>query len=91
MANGPYVFFEFTANAFLHHMIRNIVGSLVYVGKGKHPPQWIAELLQGRDRTRAAPTFDASGLYLLNVEYDSKWGLTAPRLRGPRLAHATVE
>ena len=38
VANGPYVFFEFTANAFLHHMIRNIVGSLVYVGKGKHPP-----------------------------------------------------
>jgi len=91
VANGPYVIFEFTANAFLHHMIRNIVGSLVYVGKGKHPPQWIAELLQGRDRTRAAPTFDASGLYLLNVEYDSNWGLPAPRLRGPRLAHATVE
>lgn len=91
MTNGPYVIFEFTANAFLHHMIRNIVGSLVYVGKGKHSPQWIAELLQGRDRTRAAPTFDASGLYLLNVEYDARWNLPATRLRGPRLAHATVE
>jgi tRNA pseudouridine38-40 synthase len=90
-ARGPYVIFEFSANAFLHHMVRNLVGSLVYVGKGKHPPQWIAELLQGRDRTRAAPTFDASGLYLLNVEYDARWGLPAPRLRGPRLAHATVE
>jgi tRNA pseudouridine38-40 synthase len=42
---GPYVLFDFVANAFLHHMVRNIVGCLVYVGKGKHPPEWIAELM----------------------------------------------
>ncbi len=88
--NGPYVIFEFSANAFLHHMVRNIVGSLIYVGKGKHPPQWIAEVLRGRDRSRAAPTFDASGLYLLRVEYESRWGLPMPRMHGPRLMHATV-
>ena len=82
---------ELQANAFLHHMVRNIVGSLVYVGKGRHPPQWVGEVLRGRDRSRAAPTFDASGLYLLRVEYESHWGLPAPRLQGPRLAYAAVE
>ena len=50
-ASGPYVVFDFTANAFLHHMVRNIVGCLVYVGKGKHPPEWISELVVARDRT----------------------------------------
>lgn len=88
---GPYVIFEFSANAFLHHMVRNIVGSLVYVGKGKHPPQWIGELLRGRDRARAAPTFDASGLYLLRVDYESHWGLPEPRMQGPILVHAATE
>ncbi len=55
--DGEELCFDFRANAFLHHMIRNIVGSLVYVGAGKHPPGWVAELLAKRDRTRAAPTF----------------------------------
>jgi len=72
---GDYVVFDFCANAFLHHMVRNIVGSLIYVGKGKHPPEWVGEVLAGRDRGRAAPTFDASGLYLARVEYDGRWGL----------------
>lgn len=73
--SGNHVVFEIQANAFLHHMVRNIVGCLIYVGKGKHPPQWIGELLSCRDRTRAAPTFDAAGLYLANVEYERRWGL----------------
>lgn len=70
--------FEFVlrANAFLHHMVRNIVGSLVYVGAGKQPPDWIAEVLASRDRSRAAPTFAPEGLYLQRVEYDPKWGLS---------------
>jgi tRNA pseudouridine38-40 synthase len=71
--------FSFTANAFLHHMIRNIVGSLVYVGAGKHPPQWIAEVLAARDRRLAAPTFAPDGLYLAGVEYDPAFGLPAFR------------
>jgi tRNA pseudouridine38-40 synthase len=75
---GDYVIFEFAANAFLHHMVRNIVGCLVYVGKGRHPPGWIAEVLAGRSRARAAPTFDASGLYLAGVSYDASWALPAP-------------
>jgi tRNA pseudouridine38-40 synthase len=63
------------ANAFLHHMVRNIVGTLVYVGNGRHPPAWLGEVLASRDRAQAAPTFAAEGLYLERVEYDPKWGL----------------
>jgi tRNA pseudouridine38-40 synthase len=75
---GDMVIFDFRANAFLHHMVRNLVGSLVYVGKGSHPPQWIAELLAARDRTRAASTFDPAGLYFAGVEYAPEWGLPSP-------------
>jgi tRNA pseudouridine38-40 synthase len=67
--------FVIRANAFLQHMVRNIVGSLVYVGAGKRAPGWIAELLAARDRTKAAPTFAPAGLYLERIEYDAKWGL----------------
>jgi len=73
--SGDLLVFDFCANAFLHHMVRNIVGCLVYVGKGKHPPEWMGEVLAGRDRNRAAPTFEAGGLYLSQVEYDARWGL----------------
>jgi tRNA pseudouridine38-40 synthase len=72
---GDELDFVIRANAFLHHMVRNIVGSLVYVGSGKQPPAWVAEVLASRDRAKAAPTFAAEGLYLERVEYDAKWGL----------------
>ncbi len=72
---GDLVVFDFEASAFLHHMVRNMVGSLVYIGQGKHAPGWIAELLDERDRRRAAPTFAAAGLYLVGVEYEACWGL----------------
>jgi tRNA pseudouridine38-40 synthase len=71
----PYLRFDFSANAFLHHMIRNIVGALIYVGAGRHPPGWIAELLAERDRTRAAPTFAADGLYFAGADYDARFEL----------------
>lgn len=72
---GDMLRLEFAANAFLHHMVRNMVGSLVYVGSGRQPVEWLAEVLRSRDRTRAAPTFAASGLYLAAVEYDAVWSL----------------
>ncbi len=74
---GDMVVFELAANAFLHHMVRNIVGSLAYVGAGRRTPQWIGELLAGRDRSRAAPTIDAGGLYLAAVHYDARYELPA--------------
>jgi len=67
--------FDLDADAFLHHMVRNIVGCLVYVGKGKHTPEWLKEILEGRDRTRAAPTFAPDGLYLRRIRYEAKWNL----------------
>ncbi len=65
------------ANAFLHHMVRNIVGSLIQVGIGNRQGDWIAELLAGRNRELAAPTFSPDGLYLAKVDYDARWGLPA--------------
>lgn len=75
---GPLVRISVTANAFLHHMVRNIVGGLVYVGVGRRPHSWIKDVLQARDRTAGAPTFSAAGLYLARVEYDPALGLPAP-------------
>lgn len=72
---GDLLVFRLRANAFLQHMVRNLVGSLVYVGKGKYPPAWIADVLASRDRSRCAPTFPPDGLYLTGVEYDSAWNL----------------
>ena len=72
---GDLFIFTLRANAFLHHMVRNIVGSLIVVGKGDSPPEWLNQVLQGRDRSQAAPTFMPDGLYLAKVIYDPKWGL----------------
>lgn len=73
--HGDFLVFEFCASAFLHHMIRNIVGALVQIGRGLQPPGWMAELLAARDRTRGAQTFDAAGLYFTGVEYEDRWQL----------------
>lgn len=69
--------FDLHADAFLYRMVRNIIGALVYVGNGRQPPSWIGELLAGRDRTRAAPTFAAAGLYLTGVDYPARFNLPA--------------
>ncbi|PWF54958.1 tRNA pseudouridine(38-40) synthase TruA [Massilia glaciei] len=73
--NGHLIVFTVRANAFLHHMIRNLIGSLIYVGSGRHPAPWLREVLEGRERHHAAPTFMPDGLYLAKIEYDPKWGL----------------
>lgn len=72
---GTYLVFDFCANGFLHHMVRNLVGALIFVGNGRRPVKWLAELLVGRDRSRAAPTFPPDGLYLCGVEYGPQWSL----------------
>ena len=81
---GSYWRIEFEANAFLHHMIRNIMGCLVQIGQGKKPPEWMAEVLAARDRDAAAPTFSPDGLYFLGPRYDAKWGIpdSAPAYDG---------
>lgn len=79
---GAYWRFDFEANAFLHHMIRNIMGCLVAVGQGLRPPGWMEQVLQARSREVAAPTFSPDGLYFVGPLYDAKWGLpdTVPGL-----------
>ena len=71
------VLLHFSADGFLHHMVRNIVGSLVYVGAGRQPRDWLGALLRGRDRRLAAPTFAPDGLYFCGVDYDPALGVDA--------------
>jgi tRNA pseudouridine38-40 synthase len=72
---GAYWRFEFEADAFLHHMIRNIMGCLIAVGQHKQPPDWMKEVLLARNRDAAAPTFSPDGLYFLGPRYAPQWGL----------------
>jgi tRNA pseudouridine38-40 synthase len=76
---GATVRFDFEADAFLHHMVRNIVGALVEVGAGKRAVEWIGELLRAADRTRGAPTFAPEGLYFTGADYDVRFGLPPTR------------
>ena len=75
---GNMFVFDFAASAFLHHMVRNLVGTLVHIGKGSHSPEWVDELLQLRDRKFAAPTFSPDGLYFRGPVYEPHWGLPDP-------------
>lgn len=72
---GAYWHFDFDGNAFLHHMVRNIVGCLVVVGSGRQRPGWMAEVLAARSRDAAAPTFPPDGLYFLGPYYDAGLGI----------------
>ena len=74
-AGSRYWRFEFEANAFLHHMIRNIIGCLLAIGQGSHPPEWLAEVVDARRRDAAAPTFSPDGLYFLGPVYEERYGL----------------
>jgi tRNA pseudouridine38-40 synthase len=73
--HGDIIVFTLRASAFLHHMVRNIVGSLVYVGLGRQEPDWMHEVLESRSRDVAAPTFMPDGLYFAKIEYDPCWKL----------------
>jgi tRNA pseudouridine38-40 synthase len=74
---GPYWRFEFEASAFLHHMVRNLMGCLLAVGTGARSADWVSEVLAARDRKVAAPTFAPDGLYFLGPTYDAE--LDIPR------------
>jgi tRNA pseudouridine38-40 synthase len=72
---GAYWRFEFEADAFLHHMIRNIMGCLLAIGHGHQAPSWMAQVLAARDRDSAAPTFSPDGLYFMGPVYGPEWNL----------------
>lgn len=69
------VLIDVTANAFLYHMVRNIAGSLIEVGRGEKPVEWIRDVLDKGDRKQAGVTAESQGLYFLNVRYDPKYRL----------------
>ncbi len=79
---GAYIVVDIKANAFVHHMVRNIVGSLMEIGCGNQPESWMAELLAAKDRTLAAATAKAEGLYLVSVDYPAQFKLPKPPM-GP--------
>jgi tRNA pseudouridine38-40 synthase len=84
---GDLILLDCRANAFLHHMVRNLVGALVYVGMARQPVDWLAQLLAAGDRSQGAPTFAPDGLYLAGVEYDPGWALPG---QGSIMAHAQL-
>jgi len=72
---GPFLVFTLRANAFLHHMVRNLIGALLHIGQGRQPAHWMPALLAARDRRLAAPTFAPDGLYLSAIEYPAEFQL----------------
>jgi tRNA pseudouridine38-40 synthase len=72
---GRYWRFDFEADAFLHHMVRNIMGCLIAIGQGQHGPEWMGQVLAARSRDAAAPTFAPDGLYFLGPRYGAEWCL----------------
>lgn len=73
--HGEFVVVDIQANAFLLHMVRNIVGVLLEIGEGRRPPEWAREVLERRDRGAGAATAPPTGLYLVQVRYPSRYGL----------------
>jgi tRNA pseudouridine38-40 synthase len=76
----PWLYIVVRANAFLHHMVRNLVGSLLAIGQGKQPSEWLAQVLEAKSRQLAAPTFSPDGLYLARVGYPAEHQIPAPWL-----------
>jgi tRNA pseudouridine38-40 synthase len=74
---GNLIICDFSADAFLHHMVRNIIGALLHIGKGSASPDWMAELILAKDRTYAPPTFMPDGLYLAGVSYPPQYALAS--------------
>ena len=75
---GEFIIIDIKANAFLHHMVRNLAGSLIEVGKGKQPINWLETLLYYQDRSQAAATAKPGGLYLVEVDYPAQFELPKP-------------
>lgn len=88
---GQHVVVEVEANAFLHHMVRNIVGVLLSVGSGERPPEWVPEVLQQRDRKLAGITAPATGLYLVAVRYPQHFALPSAPTVPAAFGHALAE
>lgn len=76
---GDWVVIEVTANAFLHHMVRNIAGVLIAIGSGRKPVSWVGDVLQAKDRKMGAETAPAYGLYLYEIAYPEEYNVIVPQ------------
>jgi len=81
ISQEPWLYFRIRGNAFLHHMVRNLVGCFLQIGLGKQSPDWMDKLLVARDRRLAAPTFMADGLYLAKITYPEQFEIPGPWLQ----------
>lgn len=81
ISQEPWLYFRIRGNAFLHHMVRNLVGSFLQIGVGKRAPEWMGQLLTAKDRRLAAPTFMADGLYLAKIAYPEQFEIPGPWLQ----------
>ena len=80
ISDEPWLYFRIRGNAFLHHMVRNLVGSFLQIGRGRQKPEWMGELLAAKNRQLAAPTFMPDGLYLSKIAYPEEFAIPAPWL-----------
>ena len=87
-SNEPWLYFRIKGNAFLHHMVRNLVGSFIQIGVGKQKAGWMAEVLAAKDRSIAAPTFSPAGLYLAQIVYPDEFQIPGPWLANSWLPKA---
>jgi tRNA pseudouridine38-40 synthase len=76
----PWLYFKIKGNAFLHHMVRNLVGSFIQIGVGKQSAEWMSDILAAKDRSVAAPTFSPTGLYLTKIAYPEEFQIPQPWL-----------
>ena len=91
ISEEPWLYFRIRGNAFLHHMVRNLVGCFLYIGRGKRRPEWMAELLTAKDRHLAAPTFMPDGLYLAKIAYPQEFAIPDPWLANSWLPTEVIE
>jgi len=80
ISEQPWLYFRICGNAFLHHMVRNLVGCFLQIGQGRQTPEWMAEVLAAKDRKVAAPTFMSDGLYLAKIAYPTEFSIPEPWL-----------
>jgi tRNA pseudouridine38-40 synthase len=80
ISEEPWAYFRIRGNAFLQHMVRNLVGCFLQIGQGRQESKWMAEVLAAKDRKMAAPTFMSDGLYLAKIAYPEEFAIPAPRL-----------
>jgi tRNA pseudouridine38-40 synthase len=90
VSKEPWLYFRIRGNAFLHHMVRNLVGSFLMIGRGKRKPEWMAEVLVAKDRQMAAPTFMPDGLYLAKITYPPEFAIPGPWLKNSWLPPSVI-